>query len=381
METSLVISRSYGKFVSHALVAGIIVTLALISLVNPLKAFAGQSAEPDNPSAAEAGSASQGFSVFVPIVKGPPPPVMLGLYPQNWWAPTPKDVLENEFLAADDWVGKRSSIAGIFHSLQDTALEGNVVQLMGEIWDCGYTPFVNMYAKVSASDIATGKIDANIKAWAQAYRQYVQDGDRMAFLAPLQEMNGDWVPYGEDPANFKLAFKRIQNIFAQQGVPRESVRWVFAPNGWSEGATFEQYYPGDEYVDVVSFSAYNFGYHPDNPYPKWKTPEQTYGPFLERMRQMAPGKPIFVAQTGTTAYTASGWDSGEKDEWLHDAYAYLAGSPGVRAIVYYNANTKNYDWTIFKPGKVKYSGYAEAAMELNYRYISPQELKNMDLSN
>jgi hypothetical protein len=365
----------------HKLVAGIAVILALTALVNPLSAFAGQSAEPDNPSGAKTNSASQGFSVYVPIVKGPPPPVMLGLYPQNWWAPTPKDVLENEFLAADDWVGKRSSIAGIFHSLQDTALEGNVVYLMGEIWDCGYTPFVNLYAKMSAADIASGKIDANIKAWAQAYRQYVQDGDRMAFLAPLQEMNGDWVPYGKDPANFKKAFKRIQNIFAEQGVPRESVRWVFAPNGWSEGATFEQYYPGDEYVDVVSFSAYNFGHHPDNPYPKWKTPEQTYGPFLTRMRQLAPGKPIFVAQTGTTAYTASGWDSAEKDEWLHDAYAFLASSPGVRAIVYYNANTNNYDWTIFKPGKVKYSGYAEAAMEMNYRYISPHELRDMDLSN
>lgn len=375
------ISSGYRKLVSHALAAGIVIILALIIFVNPLKASAGHSADPDSPSGAEADSASQGFSVFVPVVKGPPPPVMLGLYPQNWWAPTPKDVLENEFLAADDWVGKRSSIAGVFHSLQDTALEGNVVFLMGEIWDWGYTPFVNMYAKVSAADIANGKIDANIKAWAQAYRQYVEDGDRMAFLAPLQEMNGNWVPYGEDPANFKKAFKRIQDLFTEQGVPRESIRWVFAPNGWSEGAPFEQYYPGDEFVDVVSFSAYNFGHHPDNPYPKWKTPEQTYGPFLTRMRQMAPDKPIFVAQTGTTAYTASGWDSGEKDEWLHDAYAYLASSAGVRAIVYYNANTKNYDWTIFKPGQVKYSGYAEAAMEMNYRYISPQELKNMDLSN
>lgn len=374
------IIRRYINFVFHALVVGTIVILALFAFANPLKAHAGQSIEPNNSSSADGESASQGFSIFVPIVTGPPPPVMLGLYPQNWWAPNPKDVLENEFLAADDWVGKRSSIAGIFHSLQDTNLKGNVIYLMGEIWDCGYTPFVNMYAKVSAYDIASGKIDASIKAWAQAYREYVQDGDRMAFLAPLQEMNGDWVPYGQDPTNFKIAFKRIQNIFAQQGVPRESVRWVFAPNGWSEGATFEEYYPGDEYVDVVSFSAYNFGHHPDNPYPKWKSPEQTYGPYLKRMRQLAPGKPIFVAQTGTTAYTAGGWDSGEKNEWLRDAYTYLASSPGVRAIVYYNANTKNYDWTIFKPGKVKYSGYAQAAKELNFRYISPEELKNTDLS-
>jgi hypothetical protein len=354
--------------------------LILIALVSPVQAGASQALEIDYAFKSIEASTQKQYAIYLPVMQGPPPPVMVGLYPKSWWAPNPKDVLDKEFLAADDWVGKRSSIAGVFHSLQDQNLKGNVVYLLGEIWDCGYTPFVNMYARVSAYAIASGEIDANIRAWARAYLEYVQGGDRMAFLAPLQEMNGDWVPYGQDPGNFKIAFKRIQNIFSQEGVPRDSVRWVFAPNGWSE-VPFEDYYPGGQLVDVVSFSAYNFGYHPDNRYPKWKTPEETYAPYLQRMHQMAPTKPIFVAQTGTTAYTAHGWDAGAKDNWLRDAYNYLANVPGLKAIVYYNADTNNYDWTIFKAEKVHYSGYPEAIIHPPFEYISPDELKGKDLSN
>ena len=116
--------------------------LILIALVSPVQAGASQALEIDYAFKSIEASTQKQYAIYLPVMQGPPPPVMVGLYPKSWWAPNPKDVLDKEFLAADDWVGKRSSIAGVFHSLQDQNLKGNVVYLLGEIWDCGYTlPF------------------------------------------------------------------------------------------------------------------------------------------------------------------------------------------------------------------------------------------------
>ena len=80
-------------------------------------------------------------------------------------------------------------------------------------------------------------------------------------IAPLQEANGSWTRYGCDPANFKAAFRAYVDIFRQRGIDETKVRWAFAPNGWTSPGcgSLADYYPGDAYVDILSFSAYNFG--------------------------------------------------------------------------------------------------------------------------
>ena len=109
-------------------------------------------------------------------------------------------------------------------------------------------------------------------------------------------------------------------IFEQEGVPSSSVQWVFAPNGKSSTGwpSFEDYYPGDSLVDVVGFSSYNFGFHP-NLYPasyrKWSTPDYVFTDHVSRMRVMAPSKPVFIAQTGTSAYGPNGYDESQKNQW------------------------------------------------------------------
>jgi beta-mannanase len=185
-----------------------------------------------------------------------------------------------------------------------------------------------------------------------------------------------------DPANFKLAYSHIQTIFNQEGVPHSSVKWVFAPNGYSgEGNPgFEYYYPGDNKVDVVAFSSYNFGFSPYVVYKGWKTYQQLYTPYLDRIRLMAPSKPIFIAQTGTTAYTVpNGVDNAAKDQWLRDTYNYLASYKGVRAIIYFNMEY-DVEWQIYWPGVDAFVGYKDGVANNAYGYISPEELKNMDLT-
>lgn len=311
-------------------------------------------------------------------------PVLLAVYSQNW--PGLQSTMDGELHTLDEWARKRSSIIGTYLDIELPDPNTHVRGQLKLIWNNGYTPYVNLSSSHSAYDIASGGLDDDIRSWAKAYAEYATGGGgRMAFIGSLQEMNGYWVPYGLNPDNYKAAYWHIQDIFAEEGVPSESVKWVFAPNGWSRPSdpAFEKYYPGNDAVDVVAFSAYNFGYNPSNSYPSWEPPKKVFGEYLERMTAMAPTKPIFIAQTGTSAYYKDGVNPDAKNHWLRKAYEYLAGYPGVRAIIYFNVvNEQGYDWPIFIPNNPdqQYEGYRDAVGRSDYCYISPHNLKDYDLS-
>jgi hypothetical protein len=308
--------------------------------------------------------------------------VLTGIYPHGF--PGLQSTIDNEFKVIDNWVGQKLSIGGTFIGFEGPNPRANFKEQMEVLWKNGYTPFVNLSTSHTAAEVANGAIDGAIETMASLYVEYAQGNTRMAYLAPFPEMNGDWVPYKLDPDNYKRAFSRIQSIFASKGVPEGSVRWVFAPNGWSRPGTpgFESYYPGDSLVDVVSFSAYNFGYNPYVPAGVWYSPAEVFGKYIDRMRAMAPSKPIFVAQTATSAYTSSGSSEEAKNRWLREAYQYLADSDGVRAVIYFNkVNQQGVDWPFYVPGNParQYPGYREGVLYSSYEYISPAELKNYNL--
>ncbi len=315
--------------------------------------------------------------VYLPLVTMPEPLViLLGIYPNDYAEPDLSGALQHEFVDLNNWAGKPLSLAGMFHDIEQSAY---VDVVLTEIWDSGYTPFVDIYFHQSASEIANGSADSDIHAWAQKFQIYANNGARMAFLAPMQEMNGDWTPYGSsNPAYYKAAFQRVQQIFEAEGVPENSAQWVFSPNGVSSVGwpDFEAYYPGDDLVDVVAFSSYNFGYHPSNPYPKWESPEDIFLPFINRMHLMAPGKPVVIAQTGTTAYGPNGYDAALKNQWLEDAYALLSNqSIPVLGIIYYNG-LETYEWAFYRYNDTsrQFDGYRRGIVSPNYVYLTPAEV-------
>jgi hypothetical protein len=324
---------------------------------------------------------------FLPLVKNQPP-LLVGIYPDG---KIDQSTFDNELKPLDSWVsgiteGHSTSIYGTFiiMDVNKNNAYANVELPLITIWNNGYTPFINLPGPDSATsfDIAAGKYDSELSSWARSYKNFANGGARFAYIAPLQEMNGYWVTYGKDPGNFIIAYRHIQNIFTQEGVPAQSVRWVFAPNGWSEPGSprFEDYYPGDAYVDVVAISAYNWGYCQGA---VWEEPETvynnpalgtTYGHYLDRLRALAPSKPIFIAETASSSYRSIGvQDYSEKDRWLKDAYLYLSAQPNVKAVLYFNGN-KECDWAIFIKDSVQFAGYRTGVIANGYGYIPPAEL-------
>jgi len=324
-------------------------------------------------------------TVYIPSVYASGPrQVLLGTYTDGYlgWQST----IDNEAKAIDSWSGKRMSILGTFIAIEDAHPEYNIPVPLGLIWDSGYTPFVNLETSKSLQYINAGQLDGEIRKMAQAFRQWREEGltknqNRKAFLAPLQEMNGNWVPYHGSPADFKAAYSRIQSVFDQERAS-SAVRWTFAPNGWSENDfPFENYFPGDALVEVNALSAYNSGYCPAAQWKQWDGPAQVYGPYIARMRAMAPSKPIFIAQTATTAYSPFGMDHQAKNQWLVDSYTYLANSPGVSGVIYFNkALQQACDWPFYRPSGMQYDGYRQGVKGSEFIYIDPEALSKMPIA-
>jgi len=320
--------------------------------------------------------------IYLPIIlNSEPKSILLGLYPDGWMGD--QNVIDSQLNGLSIWSGKRITIAGTFIGINADP-NGGVIIPLTKIYENGYTPFINIMTNVTAEEFASGKADYDIAIWAKAFKQVVSSDERMAFIALMPEMNGDWVNYGNDPTNFIKSFKLIQRIFLEQGVPKDSVKWVFAPNGGSVPKHyFEYYYPGDEYVDIVGFSSYNFGFC--GAYPKWKSLQTGVESYVERMQILAPGKPIFLTQTGTSsAFTINGLDDDAKNLWLQEGYSYLAEQSSITAIIYFNIDKSKCDFAMYRTWDTDYTtryiGYKEGVQSSVYKYFTPAELKLLPLS-
>lgn len=320
-----------------------------------------------------------------PIPDLNPLPVLLGVYPQGW--PGYQQVIDTEFLPLDEWIGKRLSIGGFFLDIEIPYPVDNVKGPLDMLWMNGYTPLVNLTTSHTAREVARGDIDLRLNQWAQAFASYARDGERVAFIAPLHDMNTRSVPYGLDPLGYIEAYLHIQEAFWAQGVPYKAVRWVFAPTGWNlpGDPLFEKYYPGDGVVNVMGCSSFNYGYYPnpDNDTPAWLTPHMVYRRYLDRLMLLGVNKPIFICQTGTSAwYETNGGDHSAKDAWLREAFMYLATYPGVRAVIYYNlVNTQGYDWPFWVNDVpvLQYDGYRQGVADQAYGYLTPSGLRDARL--
>jgi len=286
-----------------------------------------------------------------------PPDVFLGIYTSASLQVSAAEIGQVDQWMRENGLKTRVAIAGTFMDLEFPNPEWNIPHDLDAAWSEGAVPFVNLAVGTtslgprSSHDVASGVLDGAIRTWASIYADWSQGGEKRAFIAPLQEMNAGWVSYGLDPENFKLAYARIRQIFIEEGVPENAVLWVFAPNGWSlPGHEFERYYPGDSAVDVVGFSAFNFGACVTSG-EGWDPYDVSIRPYLERMSTMAPEKSIFLAQTGTVA------QGGDKSSWIRESFDKIADFPMAQGIIYFNVfkvepgapSCNPVDWRVYKP--------------------------------
>ena len=80
------------------------------------------------------------------------------------------------------------------------------------------------------------------------------------FLRFGGEMNGNWTPWGHDPAAYRRAFRLVHTVVNRYA---SNVALVWAP-GAVPTYNLDNYYPGDDAVDWVGISLYLVRYYDDN---------------------------------------------------------------------------------------------------------------------
>lgn len=185
--------------------------------------------------------------------------------------------------------------------------------------------------------ITAGDFDARIQQWGRALA---------AWGSPVQlrfahEMNGDWYPWaegvnGNQPGDYVLAWRHVHDVLAATGA--SNVSWVWSPNVPYWGSTdLAGLFPGSGYVDIVGLDGYNWGTSAS--WSGWTSPRDLFAPGIARLRALAPGRPILIAET------ASSEAGGSKAVWNTDLVSYLAAQPDVMGFVWFHLQ-KEVDWRI-----------------------------------
>lgn len=176
------------------------------------------------------------------------------------------------------------------------------------------------------ANIAFGEQDAKIDAFAIKCKEFAYP----IMLRPWWEMNGAWYSWGRK-AEYKVAWIRFVTRIRAIA---PNVSFVWCPNTiWDTLSDPAPFFPGEAYVDWVGIDGYNRG---TNPYKadRWKSPFQVFSETYNRLRILAPNKPIMICETASTEY------GGSKSAWITNLLSNALPNrfPKIRALVWFNWN-------------------------------------------
>lgn len=177
--------------------------------------------------------------------------------------------------------------------------------------------------------IAEGDYDAYITKWARAAARY----RRPILLRFMHEMNGYWYPWsirenGNTPNDFVAAWRRTHDIFEREGAANVSWVWsVVGFQGLEGGKALGRFYPGDDYVDWVGTSAFNWG--SSEVWTRWSDIDVVFGDTYRALTRF--DKPVMISELGTVQ------SGGDIARWMQDLdNALVTRYPKVRAVVWFD---------------------------------------------
>ena len=194
-------------------------------------------------------------------------------------------------------------------------------------------------SKNGLKEIASGAYDSYIDKWALELKQFNSN----VFVRLGHEMNDPyrypWGPQNNTPQEFIAAWQHIVNRFNELGV--SNVLWVWSPHPSYQ--MFNEYWPGDSYVDWVGVGALNYG--TVALWSKWWTFDEIFGNYYEWLSGF--NKPLMITEFGSLTV------GGNRAEWYAKALDSLPEKyPNLKAILFFNNKSDNttlnktLDWSL-----------------------------------
>lgn len=189
-------------------------------------------------------------------------------------------------------------------------------------------------------EIVSGKADTYLKSYAEGLKEYGKE----IWLRPFHEANGDWYDWGiaksgAGNTNQTLidAWKHVVTIFRNIGVT--NVKWVWTTNATNSGsATYTGWFPGDEWVDMVSIDGYNWG--TAQSWSSWKSFAEVFNPPYKALS--ISSKPMFIAEFSSSEH------GGNKAQWITDMFKEIPATfPRIFALMWFSqSKSAEADWAV-----------------------------------
>lgn len=179
--------------------------------------------------------------------------------------------------------------------------------------------------------IVAGEYDPYLINFARQAREW----DHPLIIRFAHEMNLNLYHWGttaeeygpSSPEIYRRIYRHVVELFRKEGAHK--ILWAFAPNAESvpHPAALEKnhwnqatnYYPGDDYVDLLGMDGYNWGLgktlRQDGWDSHWQSFSEIFTPLYRELRLLSAQKPILVFEMASTTL------GGNKEQWLRDALA------------------------------------------------------------
>ena len=141
----------------------------------------------------------------------------------------------------------------------------------------------------------------------------LRDADIPVLWRPFHEAAGGWFWWGKDAASFKSLWIAMFNYFKTEGL--DNLIWV-----WTTEGNDADWYPGDQYVDIVGRDVYNK--ETADCVSEYTSIAENYG-----------NKIVSLSECGTVGLISEQWASGARWSWFMPWYdgTNEDGSPVVHA--------------------------------------------------
>lgn len=258
-------------------------------------------------------------------------------------------------------------ISFIFDPRDENDVLNSIDKIVEILWTDRIYHFTISPNNFSAEDVVLWKFDTQYTAFFKK----IKEKNLHVIFRTMHEMNWWWYPRSSNPEKFKAARIHVRTLSRLAWLNNENIAFDFSinhrdmPTKWipSQSAPliqctqwkkdcyhFEDYYPWDEFVDVIWFTFYN----------RWKAMDnrQRLSPIqilydknrktYERVKSF--NKPIIIDEVATTSVRyKENYDfeksraeylnhDERKDYRLHQLREFLINHPEITAAIYFNTD-------------------------------------------
>jgi len=303
---------------------------------------------------------------------------------------------QGKFNAMNAWQGKSNAIQTLFTTF-DMSEQDWLWPSLNNIWNSHAVPMITwepkFWAQYTQPDIeiavARGDYDSYVIGWGNKLRTFLAgpDGvlgtadDRRAFLRFAHEMNGNWYLWSatlgqSSPQDYINMWRRVHNLFETQcgmskALMANTLKWVWSPINFDVGDfKMEQYYPGDDVVDWVGCTGFNWG--TSESWSGWWGVTELYAVTIPRLRAIVNNKkPIGITEYSSVTI---GQGVAGKAQWVANLFSFVQ-TFDLRMIAYFNLDKNEggsgglKDWSVFG-GSSGDSNYYDSTTNVNYNCLS-----------